>query len=221
MDRLPSELQRLYLPHEADGLLRALVLQVLRPAGWQEVARLWQGVQADLALPAPAIAVSGSDGYQLWFSVAEGVQPARATAFLEALRVRYLRGVPPQSTRLQQPDATPPSQVAAERWSAFVAPDLAPLFADEPWLDHPPGADAQADVLWRAASIEPREFERAMQELTAGAAASAPSELAAREPSGDEVSDPRRFLLSVMRDPDVDLRLRIEAAKALLSSSRD
>ena len=31
----------------------------------------------------------------------------------------------------------------------FVAPDLAALFADEPWLDLPPSSDAQADLLAR------------------------------------------------------------------------
>ena len=215
MDRLATELQRLYPPPDTSGRLRALVLQLLRPAGWPEVARVWQGVQADLGLPAPAIAVSGSDGYQLWFSLAEAVPFERAQAFLEALRVRYLHGVPPQGVRLQQPEAIPPSQVDAERWSAFVAPDLAPLFADERWLDHPPGADAQADVLARAAAIEARDFERAMRELTAAAAAPVPD---ARASAGAGADDPRSFLLSVMRDPGVDMHLRIEAAKALLSA---
>ena len=37
-------------------------------------------VQADLALPAPAIAVTGSDGVQLWFSLVQPVQPGQAQA---------------------------------------------------------------------------------------------------------------------------------------------
>jgi hypothetical protein len=219
MDRLLSELERLYLPRGTDSRVRAAVLQLLQPSAWDDVARVWQGVQADLGLPAPAIAVSGSDAYQLWFSLAEGVAPERAQTFLAELRARYLAGVPPERVRLQPPDAMPPAQVAAERWSAFVAPDLAPLFVDEPWLDHPPGPDAQADLLSRVVSIAPPDFERALRALTASAAPAVQQQTAAA--AGDDASDPRGFLLSVMRDPGVDLRLRIEAAKALLSATRD
>lgn len=209
MDRLRSELERLFLPR-ADGGVRSLVIELVRPAGWQEVARVWQGVQADLDLPAPAIAVSGRDGVQLWLSFADGMEPARMQAFADALRSRYLRGVPAERVRIQQPQVLPPAQVDTERWSAFVAPDLAPLFADEPWLDHPPGSDAQADLLSRIASIAPDAFERVLRQLTTAPVAAAAS----------DDTDPRTFLLSVMRDPTVDMHLRIEAAKALLSSPR-
>ena len=53
------------------GRVRALVLELGRPADWDALLAVWQGVQADLALPAPTIAVSGTDAYQLWFSVAQ------------------------------------------------------------------------------------------------------------------------------------------------------
>ena len=216
MDRLQSELQRLYLPTAAcaGGAVRAMVLDIAGPTAWQELARLWQAVQADLDLPAPAIAVNGVDGYQAWFSLAEPVPPEQVEAFLSALRSRYLAAVPAERVRVQQASALPPAQPGPERWSSFVAPDLAPLFAEEPWLDQPPGRDAQADLLSRVASAQPEAFDRACARLadTPAPAAGGPGLSA---PVAQE-DDPRSFLLSVMRDASVDLRLRIEAAKALL-----
>lgn len=222
MHRLQSELGRLYLVRSAaasgagqpaadDGRVRALVLEFAAPAAWPDLSRLWQGVQADLDLPPPAIAVNGRDACQLWFSLAEPVAPEQAEAFLAALRARYLAGVPPERVRSGSPASLPPAQVGPERWSAFVAPDLAPLFAEEPWLDQPPGHDAQADLLSRFSSVPPQAFARACSSHADAPRAAAP----VAGPSAG-AADPRAFLLSVMQDPSVDLRLRIEAAKALL-----
>lgn len=246
MNRLQGELQRLYLPASAAPTdtgsaagVRAMVLEVARPTSWSELGAPWQGVQEDLQLPAPAIAVSGSQACQLWFSLLEPVPAEQAQAFLAALRRRYLGAVPPERVRLlpaaQGPGAAsiehvlpvPPAQVAPERWAAFVAPDLAPLFVAEPWLDHPPGADAQAELLSRFESIRPEAFARAWAQLAASETAAAapppgsalvvtaPVPALAPAPIG-EALDPRRFLLAVMHDPAVDLQLRVEAAKALL-----
>lgn len=241
MNRLEAELQRLYLSAgEAPALVgpagqvRALVLELVRPATWSDLSVVWQGVQADLDLPAPAIAVSGQGGCQLWFSLAQPVEAEAGQAFLDGLRTRYLAGMPPERVRMapspdasgavRHVDAIPPTQVAPERWSAFVSADLAPLFADEPWLDHPPGADAQADLLSRLASTSSEGFARASERLRA--AGPAPVQAAPRVQEGhapgpvaraaDAAQEPAAFLLAVMRDPSVDLHLRIEAAKALL-----
>jgi hypothetical protein len=225
MDRLQAELQRLYFPagieglFDADGRVRALVLEVAASTAWQEVSRLWQGVQADLDLPAPAIAVNGTDAWQLWFSLAQPVPLQRATGFLAALRARYLRGLPEERIRLQASQALPPAELEPDRWAAFVAPDLAPLFAGEPWLDQPPGRDAQAEVLARVASAKPEAFERACARLEP-VAVPEPAEVGTpvTVPAATHApTDPRTFLLSVMQDASVDLHLRIEAARALLA----
>jgi hypothetical protein len=271
MNRLEAELRRLYFvatPAQqgpdtnppgligSDGCVRALVLELASPANWSELARVWQGVQAELDMPAPAIVVSGQRGCQLWFSLVQPVTSDVARAFLDALQTRYLADVAPERiqafpapdasrpSRVRHIDALPPAQVADERWSAFVAPDLAPLFDDEPWLDHPPGVDAQADLLSRVASASPEAFGRACERLhaTQPAAAPAPGRHGAANPAArsespgrlrephatpgsvapcdvtpaDAAFDARSFLLAVMRDPSVDLSLRIEAAKALL-----
>jgi hypothetical protein len=221
MNRLQAQWRRLYLPPEPapvqDGggeRVRAMVLALARPAGWSEVAAVWQGVQADLALPAPGIAVSGGDACQLWFSLAQPVAAHEAQAFLDGLCRRYLAQLPPHALRsiLAPGPMLPPAQVAPERWSAFVAPDLAPLFADEPYLDHPPGEDAQAELLSRLQCTPADAFARACA-LLAPREAQAPAPTAAQP---QDAADPRRFLLQVMQDPAVDLALRIEAAKALL-----
>lgn len=210
MDRLQSELLRLF----GEARERALVLQIVAPAGWAQAAQVWRGVQADLDLPAPAIAVDGDAAYQLWFPFTQAPAATDAAAFVEGLRARYLSGVAPDRIRTTTPHTTPPAQVAPERWSAFLAPDLAPLFEDDRCIDQPPGADAQADLLSRVQVTRPGDFARASARLAPAedAAAAAPSS-APRAPG----SDPRQFLLSVMQDPAVDLRLRIEAARALLA----
>ena len=248
-----------------DGQVRALVLELGRPADWDALLAVWQGVQADLALPAPAIAVSGTDAYQLWFSVAQAVPVAQAAAFLEGLRQRHLADVAPHrigmlpapalvpaasappAPRSLPPELRVPAQQPNGHWSAFVTADLARIFADEPWLDLPPNELAQADLLSRMVSIPMDDFERACAQLRPSPPAPAPAahtptpdlHLQAAEtaqapaaPHGSSATgfthstepttaggpwaDPRDFLLHVMNDTSVDMRLRIEAARALL-----
>jgi hypothetical protein len=277
MNRLQSELHRLYLPQatagqgagadidtdpdtateagagageptlfDAGGHTRAMVLELARPASWSTLSAVWKGVQADLGLPAPAIAVSGQDGCQLWFSLAQPQPVAQARAFLTALRGHYLGEVDASRLRLlptPDPDPagadqarharlTPAPQAGGERWSAFVAADLAAMFADEPWLDMAPNQEGQAELLARLGSIEPADFQRALAQLVPAPAPGAVGRPPAMESSradggpgsGEQGAapltgrwqDPGDFLLAVMNDGTVALALRIEAAKALL-----
>jgi len=202
MNRLQTELQRLYPPPEA-GRTRAMVLELARPASWELLAKVWQGVQGDLEMPAPAIAVSGRDAYQLWFSLSEPVSAAEANAFLQTLCQRYLGEVAPERIKLNPPVAPPPVEAAPGHWSAFLSPDLAALFVEEPWLDLPPSPEAQAELLSRLGSAKAADLQRA---LTRPAPA----------PAAAQNLDPRSFLLQVMNDRTTELHLRIEAAKALL-----
>lgn len=252
MNRLQTEFRRLYLPDPADastgligadGRARALVIELTDPADWEALAPLWRGMQTELDLPAPAIAVSGHQGLQLWLSLTEAVDVATAQAFLQALRRRYLGALPERRLRLrpavsssvgaiEHADPLPAQQPATGLWSAFVAPDLAPLFSDTPWLDVPPGDDGQANLLAALVSIRPAQFAATLARLQPaedGAAATPvvmpPVPLACSsppDPSGGPVAvfdDPREFLFAVMNDPKVALALRIEAARALLPAS--
>jgi len=233
MNRLQTEFERLYgsAPRvDAHGRVRALVLEVVQPTSWDTLSVAWQGVQADLDLPAPAIAMSGIDGVQLWFSLESPIDATRAHAFLESLRARFLADVPPARVRLWPDAATPPRHAAivpapqsTGNWSAFVSPDLAAVFSDTPWLDIEPGDEGQAALLRGLPSIKAAAFDAALARLEADARdarAPAPAREATSSPSREaaQEDDPRRFLLRVMNDEGVDLALRVEAAKALLAS---
>ena len=214
--RLQAERDRLYRA-EDDGRVRALVLALARPADWAALGRVWQGVQTDLGWPAPGIAVSGTDACQLWFSLAEPVSAAEAHALLEHLRTRYLADIPPHRIELlpsldgaRSAPVIPTLQADGEVWSAYIAPDLAPVFAETPWLDIRPGSEGQAELLSRLASIRAAEYQAALPVVPAVFAAAVTSM------SGAGFTDPRQFLLSVMNDAQVEMALRIEAAKALL-----
>jgi hypothetical protein len=244
MNRLQQELQRLYGPQgdarlgldldacglvDAQGRVRAMVLELARPADWAALSAVWGGVQADLALPAPAIAVNGRDGCQLWFSLLEPVLVPEAAAFLDALRRRYLGDiVPVRVAMLPALDAAsarpllhvwpgvPALQADSGLWSAFVASDLAPMFADEPWLDMPPNPDGQAQLLAPLKSIPPAEFELALQQLRPTTGPAALGLVTSAVAPAAQSLDAKRFLLDVMNNDSLDLALRIEAAKALL-----
>lgn len=227
----------------ADGRVRAMVLGFARAADWPRVADLYQAVQEDLDLPAPALAVSGLDGFGLWFSLAEAVPAEVARAFLEGLRCRYLADMPP-ARLVFQPDGgesaivklTPARQHGSGKWSAFIDPSLGSMFVEEAGLEMAPNTEQQARILAGLASIKPSELLRAGALLQAPAEAADDTPLPGVEPLpstaarpssesaktgarlavGSGFSDPRSFLLAVMNDPSASARQRIRAAKALL-----
>jgi hypothetical protein len=225
VSRLATEIQRLYAAGP-DGSVRALVLDVGRPSDWELMSAIWRGVQLDLSLPAPGIAIAGENSYQLWFSLARGVSPEAAKAFFDGLQTKYLSGVAASRVRCLTAPPPIPSEIKEGQWSAFVAPDLAPVFVEATWLDIPPGVEGQADLLKALKSITPQEWETVLSQLSregrqdpAPAAApplsSTPDSLPALAPA-TAFSDPRAFLLHVMNDASVPIASRIEAAKALL-----
>lgn len=240
MDRLASEWRRLYAASgddpaalvDAQGHVRCMVLSLGRPCDWPLLQGVWQAVQAELGLPAPGIAVSGTDSYQLWFSLAKAVPATHARAFLTVLCERLLADVAPNRLAVwPEVDAavaaTPTVRHAApipaptashDQWSAFLAPDLAPVFADTPWLDLPPNADGQADLLARLNPVPTQLWHEALARWQTTAPMTDPvvaSSSAA--PWNAPGLEPRQFLRHVMHDPSVPLALRMDAAKALLA----
>jgi hypothetical protein len=245
MSRLPAEHRRLFaadpggqLP-ATDAAVRALVLALHSPADWAELAPLWRGVQADFGWPEAAIAVNGTDAFELWFSLAEPLPRADALDLLAHLQRRYLAGV--RADRLRTwpaADATAaapqcaPFATGPDRWAAYVTPDLPAVFGDDPALDFEPGADAQADLLARLRPVSAAQLRRvradwapkpaaptpvpAAMPADMGPAVSGATASAAAAASVEGTDDPRAFLLSVMNDTTAPLALRIEAAKALL-----
>lgn len=241
MTRLHTAFARLYhCPNDGDGLVdaqgrvRTLVVGLSGPSEWAPLASLWAAVQADWGWPAPAIVASGADAMQLWFSLGEPLPMAEAHAALEALRQHYLADIARRRVQLwPAPDATtPPAPVpalheASGQWSAFLAPDLAPLFADTPWLDMQPGDEGQANLLSHLSSISPAMLAAAMASLAPADAVPTPTPaLASTHPGAHTApaltghADPAQFLLAVMNDAATPMALRIEAAKALLAHAR-
>ena len=241
MNPLQFELARLYgldasaadgaAPADGHGErqrgIRALVLELRPPAGWGRLSSVWTGAQADLGLPPPAIAVSGVDGLQLWFSLASPTAPSAGALFLQGLRARYLPDLGSTHVRLiadtaQLPSA-PPFEASPDHWSAFIAPDLASVFADTPWLDVPPNDEGQATLLRALEPIRQVAFEAALNQLGAIKEApvdltlSGPREMRTLEQGG---ANAQRFLRRVMDDETAPLALRIEAAKALLEHAK-
>lgn len=248
MTRLNTEFARLYgVPnptpavHQTDtrvpvDAVQAMVLELARPADWSVLSAVWRAVQSELELPAPAIAISGRDGVQLWFSVAQPVRSSEAADFLAALRQQYLAavadnrvGLYPSRAALAAGNAAPARAVPAVDahtgyWSAFVSADLASVFGDEPWLDIPPNRDQQADILSRLSPITPPQWHEALVRLDAARHKEEPlaaTVAATPSPVSDmQAQGPKAFLMRVMNDPSVALRDRIEAAKALLPYER-
>lgn len=246
MNALLSEIARLYATNpqaslqkedpappltDAAGLVRCAVLELARPADWKTLGAVWQGVQTDLALPAPAIAINGSDGYQLWFSWQQPLRAEEAARFMQLLCQRYLPTVASQRLRCfpgtgaLASAALPALQVHDEQWSAFIAPDLAAVFAEEPWLDRDPGQDAQAQLLGRLQSIRPQVHAKALQHLQPAASPdaepSAEPGATASIPAHYPTQTPAAFLQAVMQDSTAPLALRIQAATALLGDTTD
>ena len=250
MNPLQIELHRLYSAERpvagassapalvgAPDLVRALVMEITRPPNWRVLSQVWQGVQAELDLPAPGIAVSGTDALQLWFSLEKPMPAVDAHALLDSLRERFMGDVEPDRVRLHPaPEASADRQdlhtrpVPAEmgidgNWSAFVAQDLAAVFQDSPWLDIPPSEDGQAALLRGLKSIDARTLETALKRLRPAEPKNPAPERHIESPATRQVpespgkpatTDPRVFLLQVMNDIGAPLALRIEAAKALL-----
>lgn len=269
MTRLHAEWRRLFaidpLPRAAPASLfdaegmrtRTLVIEWGRPADWPTLRAVWQAVQVELDWPAPLIAIDGRQAFQLWISLAEPVPASaafetavavarrwlpQAPAAVGAARLALWPGPEPHAGGAWQHAAPVPALYAGPqpRWSAFVAPDLAAVFDDDPALDIDPGNEAQAELLARCSSVGAAAWVRARESLGLGAAeparpsakapglapvaadrpsdtSSPPSTLATPAPDlGGPHDDPAAFLKAVMNHPAVPLALRIEAARALL-----
>ena len=213
----------------------------------ERVSQVWTLAQADAGLPAPAISVDGASGWQLWFALAQPRPQAEVERVLRHLITGLLGAsgaangdaaplmftcwsgggeVAVRSSDADSVAAWPPvpRQVGADRWSAFIAPDLVPVFAESPWLDCAPGEEGQAALLARLTPIDAEDWVRLAKAASVEDRPAAANTMLAPPPAAAAAAgsvapsgDPRAFLLSVMNDPGVDLALRIEAARVLLA----
>jgi len=219
-----------------DNRVRAMLVIFARNSDWEAAAKLFQVVQEELGLPAPALSVSGRAGFRLWFSLEEAVPVSEAQVFLVRLQRCYLSGMVAADLQFRpDPEAlatagpalvklTPALHLATGKWSAFIDPSLGSMFVEDAGLAMAPNMDKQAQILAGLESIKRADFERAQQRLEEKLAA----ETVAATPAADAVvagggfkaagpfTDPESFLLAVMNDPAVSTLERIRAAEALL-----
>ncbi|HEY3431667.1 MAG TPA: hypothetical protein VGK09_03885 [Rhodocyclaceae bacterium] len=222
-----------------EGLVRALVITFDRAKDWNHLTTLYQGLEEDLKLPAPAVSISATGGFQLWLSLADNVTIAEATAFLEILRSKYLADIPVRHLKLSPSineysagelptvDLVPSFHQASGKWSAFIDPSMGGMFLDEPGLDMAPNMAGQADILAKFESIKSQDFQRVLASFQSPM----PVELKLIETAtndqcgptshsrldvGSNYTEPKSFLLAVMNSPSASPDQRIKAAQALL-----
>ena len=254
MSKLESELQRLYcLPGRAwsgtksesenpqidlitaTGLVRCFVISIKNGAAWPQIATLYQGIQDEFELPAPAISISVEEGYQIWFSLAEPVTLQAAQNFMEGLCRKYLAETktaklkcrPGITDDLKSVPKVPAREKASDRWSAYIDPTMGSMFIEESWLEMTPSLDKQAGMLTGLKSIRPEDFDRVSSALqsqleTETIPPAKKAETLQLSPAktilgtSGNFSNPQCFLLAVMNDPTANAEHRIQAAIALL-----
>jgi hypothetical protein len=195
MQKLISELSRLYLqpgtlPAEVleqqllghptvpvslvtdDGMTRAVVIAFHKmPDGeeaqhWSLLCEVANALQAELGLPAPAVSISGSDGYKLWLSLATPAPTALVKQFLVLLRNTYFPNMPLSADDDIAVVKLPPClHPRTGKWAAFIHPGLGASFADESGLEMAPPSAGQAALLEGLQSIKQAQFLHAIDVL--------------------------------------------------------
>jgi hypothetical protein len=209
MQKLISELTRLYLPPgglsadalaqhllgettlavdltTADGLTRAMLIAFDKTVDgedaqhWSRLCAVANALQTELGFPAPAVSVSGANGYGLWLSLETPVPAAQAQQFLTLLRKAYFPEIDLRPDTVSAPVELPPClHRSTGKWAAFIHPGMGASFADESGLEMAPPFAGQAGFLEGLQSIGAAQFLRAIDTLqqshVAAPTASAPA----------------------------------------------
>ncbi len=204
MQKLIDELTRLYLPSGAyapaalaqralgqapmavslaeGGMTRALCIPFQKPPSgpsdqhWTDLCQLANALQQDLALPAPAVSISGSQGFGLWLSLASPIPVALAQRFLEQVCAAYAPGMAVRGDAASAEVELPPClHPLTGRWAAFINPGLGASFAEEAGLDMAPPEAGQVALLDSVKSISEDQLRHAMGTLAPALAQPAPS----------------------------------------------
>lgn len=198
MEKLITELSRLYLPagevtnaaweahlHGAaalplaslDGAVRAVALPfpVLRDHEeghhWRRLCDVAHDLQTRFGLPAPAVSVSGDNGYCLWLSLEQPIPAGDAARLLALLQAAVMPDLPAPGTAAALPPCLHP---ASGRWSAFIHPGMGASFADGSGLEMAPPLSGQVAFIEGLHSITPDQVTELLRQLQPAPAASAP-----------------------------------------------
>lgn len=195
MDKLISELSRLYLPPGAaapealarhvqgletlrvslagaDGRTRAVMIPFRKAGGpgdathWTRLCEVANALQTELGLPAPAVSVTGASAYGLWLSLGAPVPVARMQAFVGALHAAWFADLALDADLVGAPVELPPClNPRTGSWAAFIHPGMGASFIDEPGLEMAPPLAGQVAFLEGLESMGAQQFEQALARL--------------------------------------------------------
>ena len=219
MQKLISELTRLYLPADSLspelmdrhmlgqtsvaidpttdlGLTRVMVI-AFHKMGDSEDAQHWDllcavanALQTRLGFPAPAVSVSGANGYNLWLSLQAATPAAQTKKFLELLRKAYFPDMGLRPVTVSAPVELPPClEQGSGRWGAFIHPGMGASFADESGLEMAPPLAGQAAFLAGLHSISESQFLHALNMLQPAVTLGLPASEPIRAPHGLLLAD--------------------------------
>ncbi|CUI03008.1 hypothetical protein BN2497_793 [Janthinobacterium sp. CG23_2] len=123
-------------------------------------------LQAELGFPAPAVSVSGANGYYLWMSLDTPMPVAQVQTFLELIRKAYTPDMDLAPDAAGAAVELPPClDSRSGKWAAFIDPGLGASFADESGLEMLPPPAGQTALLERVESISAKQFAHAVHVL--------------------------------------------------------
>lgn len=192
MEKLLTELKRLYLPADAatpqalaehvtgqitlstaltgaDGLTRALVIAFNQSDSgapeqhWNRLCEVANALQAELGLPAPAVSISGASGYGLWLSFEQPLPAAEAQQFASLLQAAYFPEIDLQPPTVATPVEVPPClHRASGKWAAFIHPGMGASFAEDAGLEMAPPLSGQLAFLEGLRRISADQLAKAL-----------------------------------------------------------
>lgn len=176
MQTLTAELTRLYFGADsqagklvdAAGMARAAVIPFRKAAEphWQRLCEVANALQGDLGWPAPAVSISGSDGFGLWLSFQTAMPAAQMHGLLVLLQKKYFPEIALGPDAVASPVEVPPRQhPQTGRWAAFINPGLGASFADESGLEMAPPEAGQVALLEGLQSISDTQVRDALAVL--------------------------------------------------------
>ncbi|MDM5178970.1 hypothetical protein PO883_17350 [Massilia sp. DJPM01] len=180
---------------DGNGQTRAIVIAFRKTSGaeqaqhWTRLCTVANALQAELGFPAPAVSISGANGYYLWMSLDTPTPVARVQRFLELIRKAYTPDMEVFPDAASAPVELPPClDPHSGKWAAFIDPGLGASFADESGLEMPPPLAGQGALLERLERISAKQFQHAFDVLEqahgAPATASVPARAAAASTDG-------------------------------------
>lgn len=166
-----------------DGYTRTLVIDFPATDGggeesWSRLCEVANALQERFLLPAPAVSISGGDGYSLWLSLEVPVPMAQAGQFLRALLSDGLEKV---KTTAELP---PCLHRSSGKWAAFINPGMGASFAEDTGLEMAPPIAAQAAFLEGLRSISAEQFAEVLGALPASLPVVVAAAVPAAAPAG-------------------------------------